>query len=166
MPVAVTVVVPGTMTTPPAVVVVAVTVVVGREVVSVAMAPMVPVQALFSGQQATCPAASAEHTWVFLQQSPGAPIFEHPAYPVAHPDCLLTSSRLSSAMVSFPCAGVSSNGSKNSERSTFGFASAMAGRIKRTAKWFRMFEVGQLVSRRSEGWNAPRARWNVGLVRL
>jgi hypothetical protein len=62
VPVAAVVVAPGMMTTTPPAVVVAATVVVGRELKAVAMAPIVPVQALFSGQQATCPAPSAEHT--------------------------------------------------------------------------------------------------------
>jgi hypothetical protein len=66
-------------------------------------------------------------------------------------------------MVSFPCAGVSSNGSKNSESRMFGFASAMAGRKKRVAKMFRMFAVGWLVLQRCGGRNAPRASWNVGM---
>jgi len=155
------VVAPGMTITPPAAVVVGAAV--GTELRIVAMAPIVPVQALFSGQQATCPAASAEHTWLVLQQSPGDPMFEHPAYPAAHPVCRLMSSRLPSAMVSFPCASVSGNGSKNSESRMFGFASAMAGRKYRTAKMFRIFEVGELVLQKCGGRNAPRASWNVGM---
>ena len=104
----------GCCTKPPLVVVVVGNmsglVVVGARVF-VAMPPIAPVQAAFIGQQATCPTASLEQTCEFLQQRPGAPMFPQPLYPSAHPDCLFTSSRLSSTIVSF-CTG--SCGSRNS----------------------------------------------------
>lgn len=76
---------------------------------------IVPVHAAFMGQQATWLAASAEQTWLVLQQSPGALRLIHAAYPVAQLLCLFTSSKGSAwARVSLFCAGVSRIGSMKS----------------------------------------------------